>query len=270
MLSGIGDSSELAKYGIGVILDRPMVGRNLMEHPLIRMIYRVNVPTYNGNGIGRKMVPLLKYLIQGQGPIAAPFESIAFLKTTAAQKSPDVQLHFAPTGFDVDAGPEGGIVQMLPDPSFTVLVNKNHSVSRSRLRLAAADPKVPLLIESRMLDSHEDVETLARAIGMVRQIVAATPLSEHVTEEVKPGQAYSELSAIQDYVRRNTEIAYHCSGTCRMGVDADAVVTPDMKVRGIDNLWIADASILPDMISGNTNAVSIMIGEKLGRALSSQ
>jgi len=267
MLSGIGEGSELRKHGIRVVVDRPAVGRNLMEHPLIRMTYRVKVPTYNG--IRHKTLALLKYLAQGQGPIAAPFEAIAFLKTTPAQKSPDVQLHFSPTGFDVGSGPEKGAVQMMPDPSFTVLVNKNHSVSRGRLSLAAADPTVSPVIESRLLDSHEDVETLARSVVMVRRIVASAPLSELVTEEVKPGEACSELSAIEDYVRCNTEIAYHASGTCRMGVDADAVVTPDMKVRGVENLWIADASILPDIISGNTNAVSIMIGDKLGRALSS-
>ena len=97
--------------------------------------------------------------------------------------------------------------------------------------------------------------------------MTSSPIADLVEEEIRPGIAYSDREAIAAYIKSHTDLAYHPVGTCRMGIDGEAVVTPELQVRGIDNLWVADASIMPDLISGNTNAVCMMIGEKLGRSL---
>jgi choline dehydrogenase-like flavoprotein len=244
------------------------VGLGLVEHPVIRLIYRMNVPTYSlAGGLLQKTSLLAKYLLKGQGPLASAFEAMAFLRTSAAEQEPDVQLHFVPLGFDVGSDCGKPAVQMLPYPSVTVYANKSHPISRGRVRLAASDPKAPPLIEPRLLASDEDVETLVRGIATVRRIMATAPMAKLVSEEVRPGADYTELDSMKNYVRDNTEVAYHPAGTCRMGADDEAVVTPELRVRGIENLWIADASIMPDLISGNTNAVCMMIGMKLGAYL---
>jgi choline dehydrogenase-like flavoprotein len=271
MLSGIGDATRLKEFGIRVVVDRPTVGQNLMEHPLVRLLYRVNRPTYNlTGGLLQKGAFLARYLLNGQGPLSCYFESLAFLKTIPQEPRPDVQLHVAAFGFDLilESGQWG--IKVLPYPSITVLVNKSYPVSRGQVRLRSADPKSAPLIEPNLLASEEDVSTLVKGMEMVRRIVATPPLAGWIVEETKPGSVHETAAELSEFVRGQTEIAYHPSGTCRMGGDEDAVVTPNLQVRGIENLWIADASIMPDLISGNTNAVCMMIGMKLGRQLAAR
>jgi choline dehydrogenase len=268
MLSGIGDAALLNKLGVAVALDSKSVGDNLIEHPLIRLLYRIKVPTYNlTGGFKQKLSFLAKYLFTRQGPLAACFESIAFLKTSPAEPQPDVQLHVAPLGFEGSEDAARPLVQMLAFPSMTVVLNKNHPVSRGRVSIASADPKAPPLIEPRLLASTKDLVTLARGIAMVRAIATRAPLAELIEEEVRPGPAYKTPESIESYLKDHVELAYHPVGTCRMGVDSEAVVTPDLRLRGLENLWIADASVMPDLISGNTNAACMMIGDKLGKEL---
>lgn len=269
MLSGIGDAIALNKLGIANVLDRKAVGENLLEHPLIRLVYKVRVPTYNlTEGVFQKFSFLWKYLSRRQGPLASCFESVAFLRTSPQEPTPDVQIHFAPLGFEGSKEVKTSFVKMLPYPSITIVLNKSYPVSTGQIRLASNDPNVAPLIEPRLLARKEDVETMARGIDLVRRIVSKAPLAELVTEEVMPGPGCAGAESIERYLRDNVEVAYHPAGTCRMGVDGGAVVDPTLKVRGIENLWIADASIMPDLISGNTNAVCMMIGEMLGRRLS--
>jgi choline dehydrogenase-like flavoprotein len=275
MLSGIGDSAELARHGIETIVHRKAVGQHLMEHPVIRLVYRVNVPTYNPRGsVLHKLSLFGKYLFKRQGPLASAIEGMAFLRTSASEREPDIQLHFAPLGLDDEAtgndqptDSRKQIVHVLSCPSMTVWINKSHPLSRGRVALSAGDPKAPPLIEPRIFANDADLATLVRAIGTVRRIMANEPIANLITEELRPGPRYSQANALADYVRANAALAYHPAGTCRMGADDESVVTPDLQVRGIDNLWVADASILPDLISGNTNAVCMLIGEKLGRSL---
>jgi len=265
MLSGIGDKAALSALGIPVQLDRPSVGQNLIEHPLLNLTYRTKVPSYNPTeGLLQKAIFGLKYLLKRQGPIATVFEATAFLKTQVEAVAPDIQLHFMPAGV-ARSGDDGPFV--LPYPSVTVLLNKNHPLSRGRVRLVNDDPKEAPLIECELLQREEDLETLVRGVSLVRRIMSSAPMADFIEQEIWPGDQHTEDATLKDYIRRNTSLAYHPVGTCRMGIDEDAVVTPDLKVRGIDNLWIADASVMPDLISGNTNAACMMIGEKLGRQL---
>lgn len=265
MLSGIGAAEELRRLGIEVVVDRPAVGKNLREHPLVKLTYRMKCPTYNPTGgFPRKAAFLMQYLLERQGPLATVFEATGFLKTAPDIGEPDIQLHFMPFGV-ASAGDEGPFI--LPYPAISVLANKTHPLSSGQIRLASNDPKAAPLIECRLLSDERDLESLVGSVEMVRQIMQTKPIAGLVEREVCPGEERHDRASIQDYVRGHTELAFHPVGTCRMGVDEEAAVTPDLRVRGVDNLWIADASIMPDLVSGNTNAVCMMIGAKLGKQL---
>jgi choline dehydrogenase len=268
MLSGIGDAAALRALGINVVLDRSSVGENLMEHPMVRLLYRVKVPTYNPTGsVFQKIRFGVRYLLTGQGPLAAVIESIGFLRTSPDEPEPDVQLHFLPLGYVSGGDSATPLAQVMPYPSITVLVNKSHPRSRGRVRLASADAKIAPLIEPQLLADDADLTTLEHGIAAVRRIMESAAIADFVIEEVRPGKTVEGRKSLEQYIRANTELAYHPAGTCRMGTDEEAVVTPQLQVRGMENLFIADASIMPDLISGNTNAACILIGEKLARLI---
>lgn len=267
MLSGIGDRGQLASLGIEPQLDLPGVGKNLRDHPLLKLVYRMRVPTSNPTeGWRQRLRFLAEFALRGEGPIANIFEAAAFLRTSAALSSPDIQLHFLAVGFSA----ENGEFKFAPYPSVTVMLNKSHPVSHGQLRLISADPAAPPSIEARLLADRADVDTLIDGVGVIRRIMGTAPIAQLVDQEIAPGPSVQNATALEHYVRTYAGIAYHPVGTCRMGTDDDAVVTPDLQVRGVGNLWIADASVIPDLPSGNTNAACMMIGMKLGKHLARQ
>lgn len=262
MISGIGEAGELKRHNIDVLIDLPAVGRNLRDHPLTELVYRTRIPTYNPTGgLIQKLGFVATFLRSREGPISNLFEAVAFLRTSPSEPAPDIQLHFTAAGY---LSEQDG-ASLVPYPSVSVFVNKNYPLSTGRIRLGSNDPSAPPLIEHRLLDDNRDVDSLVRGIGLVRKIMAAEPIASLVQEERAPGTRNLDEISLKDYLRSHTRITYHPSGTCRMGTDADSVVGPDLRVRGIENLWVADASIMPDLISGNTNAVCIMLGKKLGK-----
>ena len=269
MLSGIGDGQDLQSLGIDVALHAPGVGRNLMEHPLIRPTWRVKGTSYSPTSNLLRMAGFgAKFLLTGQGPLATITEAMAFLRTSPAEPMPDVHMLFSVAGaVNDDERKFYKSLKVLPYPSFSMVLDKSYPLSRGTVRLASPDPKAAPLIDPNLLADHRDVETLVRAIGIVRRIVSMSPLAEMVMDEVEPGAHATSEAALVEYVKSRAGLAYHASGTCRMGVDDMAVVTPDLQVKGLENLWIADASVMPDLISGNINAACMMIGEKLGRQL---
>jgi choline dehydrogenase len=270
MVSGIGDAKTLRAHGIAVVLDRPQVGQNLMEHPLIRTAFRVNTPSYSpSGGLMQKVGFLAKFLAWGQGPIATPAEAQAFLRTSPDEPVPDIQMHFSPLAavFSKERTNFYKSVSILPYPSISIHINKSHPVSRGQILLASADPKAAPRIEPNLLGDVRDVQTLARGIKVLRRIAAQEPLRGMITEHVDPAPGIANDAELEAYVRDRAGLAYHPAGTCRMGPDADAIVDSELRVRGLENLWIADASVMPDLVSGNINAACMMIGEKLGRAL---
>ena len=269
MLSGIGDSKALTELGISPVVDRPAVGRNLLEHPLVRLVYQVSTPTYNTkpysvSGFFRKAGFFLNYIFKGIGPLSIAFEAVAFLKTRMEEQMPDIQIHFMPIGLAVNTKK----LTPLALPALSILINKNYPKSAGLITLASGDPMDAPLIHSRLLDDQEDVDTLVRGYQLVRNILEKQPIKRVLVEEIRPGKAIDTDLELEAYVRDHAELCFHFASTCRMGVDEEAVVTPDLQVRGVGNLWVADASIMPDLISGNTNAACMMIGEKLGRSLS--
>lgn len=264
MLSGIGDPQELRRHDIKPVAALPGVGRNLQDHPSIRLLYRSRVRTYNlTGGLLQKLGFLSTYLRTREGPISNLYESVAFLKSSHSEPYADVQVHFGPVGLIDDR--EG--CSLAPFPSASVIVNKSYPLGRGRIRLASADATVPPLIECRLLGEEADVDTLAQSLLMIRNIAQTHPLADLIECEPVIGPTTSHLDSLKAYVRDHAKTTYHPIGTCRMGIDEDAVVGPDLRVRGVDNLWVADASVMPDLISGNTNAVCIMIGRKLGKQL---
>ncbi len=271
MLSGIGDAHDLEKYGIPLIVDRSSVGSNLIEHQQISLIYQMKEPTYSPTeGIFHKVGLLYRYLFQGQGPLSNICEGMGFFRSSTDQTSPDLQVCFSPWCTD-ETGADGWF-----DNSRTkflhrgvwIPINNSYPLSSGKIRLASQDPKVSPLIECHFFEKQEDIETLIKGVKVIRKVMSSPAIKDMVAREVFPGKDVISDQEMADYIRNNAGINAHPAGTCRMGVDDAAVVTPDLKVRGIDNLWVADASIMPDHISGNINAACMMIGEKLGRELS--
>jgi choline dehydrogenase len=269
MLSGIGDGRDLQSLGIDVALHSPGVGRNLMEHPLIRPTWRVKGPSYSPTSNLLRMAGFgAKFLLTGQGPLATITEAMGFLRTSPSEPVPDVHMLFSVAGaVNDDERQFYKSLKVLPYPSFSMVLDKSYPLSRGTIRLASKDPKASPLIDPNLLSDDADVQTLVRAIKVLRRIVSQSPLADMVMDEVEPGPHATTDAALVEYVKARTGLAYHASGTCRMGVDDQAVVTPDLKVKGLENLWIADASVMPELISGNINAACMMIGEKLGRQL---
>jgi choline dehydrogenase len=271
MLSGIGDAEALRSLGIDVILNRSRVGENLMEHPLIRTAFRTNVETYcPSGGLWQKARFLAKFLLQGQGVIATPAEAQAFLRTSPEELEPDIQMHFSPLAaiFAKERTNFYKGVTILPFPAISVHINKSYPKSRGQIRLASADPKAAPLILPNLMGDDRDVKTMVRSIKLLRRIMAQRPIAGMITEHIDPSPTLVSDEELEDYIRDNVSLAYHPAGTCAMGPEDAAIVTPDLKVRGFDNLWIADASVMPDLVSGNINAACMMIGEKLGRQMS--
>lgn len=267
MLSGLGDAQELRRHRVPVALDLRGVGCGLREHALVQLTFRTRVPTYNlTQGPLQKLAIAVKYLRYGEGPIGAAYEAIAFLKTLPQLEIPDMQVFFAPIGW----GAEQGHAKLMSHPAIKVVILRSHTVSRGRIGLVSADPAVPPAIEPRLLESDADVDALVRGIRLVRRILRTAPIADLIAEEVTPGAGADDDASLRAFVRQYTEPACHPMGTCRMGVDEDAVVGPDLRVHGVANLWVADASIMPDAISANLNAPSILIGAKLGRQLAVQ
>lgn len=264
MLSGIGDAQELSRNKIAVAIDLPGVGRNLKEHPLVRLTYRTAIETYNlTNGPLQQLGMAKDFLLYGEGAIANLFEGAAFLCSSPCVASPDIQLVFLPLGY---LRMPDGLLKIAPYPSATIALSKSYPVSTGRIRLASNRPNDPPYIEFPLLGAQCDVDTLISGIRVVRRIMNSEPIASLVAEVI-PGVDVNEPSKLERFVRDNTGICYHSIGTCRMGLGPDAVVGPDLRVRGTKNLWVADASIMPDHISGNTNAACMMIGAKLGRQL---
>ncbi|MEO7350305.1 MAG: GMC oxidoreductase [Marmoricola sp.] len=189
------------------------------------------------------------------------FESVAFLRTSSATDVPDLQLHLLPWSYVSPNQDEPTRHEVDPRTSLTVLATLIYPESRGTLRLASSDPAAAPLIDFQYLADNADLEVLAEGSEMVREIMAGAAFGGAVKEEIHPG-ANLRGTELREAILNRASSVYHGVGTCRMGVDELAVVGPDLKVPGIDGLRVADASIMPSITGGNTNAASIMIGEK--------
>ncbi len=260
MLSGIGDPEQLKRHGITPLVDSPEVGKNLLEHPGLYALAEMKIPT--ANRMARPLRGALafgEWLFRRGGVMSVPTaQIIAFIRSTPDLEYTDLQFHLFPFGlaqtktrFEV---PKADLV--------TILMNINHSKSVGHLELRSRNPRDKVAIFPRMLDHPDDVDKLLKGIGWIRKITAQPPFADKLLRFLDlPAEGASREEEIA-YLRRTTVPFFHPVGTCRMGPDPTAVVRPDLRVRGLEGLWVADASIMPRHISGNTNATAIMIGDK--------
>ncbi|MGK0500973.1 MAG: choline dehydrogenase [Oceanicoccus sp.] len=258
MLSGIGPADELKKHAIDVVVDAPGVGENLIDHPNTNMSWDVKPRTYNVE-VKSWRAPFhgLNWLLRRRGPVTSPYpHAVAFLESSPELESPDIQLMFGPFAFALT--PEG--VVPYKKPAVTVVATLNYPKARGRLRLRSADVKAPPVIEHQLLAEEDDIRRLTLACRFVRTIFKSPSLAEDVIGERMPGLSITSDSQWDQYLRKTTFLGYHPCGTCAMG--PTGVVDERLRVRGIKGLRVADASIMPSPISGNTNAATIMIGEK--------
>jgi len=259
MLSGIGPADELRRHDIPVLLDRPEVGSNLQDHYDLVLQYESRLPVT----IYRELAPLgrLKvladYMTRRSGLGAAPIVPVGgFLKTDPTLARPDVQLHFMATQLR-DHG------RVRPDRhGYSCHVCQLRPESRGRIGLASADPAAAPLIRANYLATETDRLTIRAGVRLVRDILQRPALSPYRGSELIPGPQMIDDDDLDRLIARAGETIYHPVGTCRMGVDADAVVDPTLRVRGIEGLRVVDASIMPRLVGGNTNAPTIMIAEK--------
>jgi choline dehydrogenase len=264
MLSGIGDARELMRHNIDVVLDLPAVGCNLKDHPLLRLSYRTRIPTNNPTqGWLQKLGIAAEFVFHGEGPISNLFEGMGFLRSSDSQPLPDLQLFFLTTGYSKTT--DGW--KLPPYPAVMLYLAHSYPASTGYVRLGGNRPEDPPRIEYSLFENPSDVEVLARGVRIIRKIMGTEPMASLVAEEITPGSAVEDHLALESFIRGNSSICYHSIGTCRMGADSAAVVDPELRVRGTENLWIADASIMPAAISANTNAACMMIGAKLGKQL---
>ncbi len=260
-LSGIGRPEVLQPHGIAVRHALPAVGENFRDHINARIQWRVNAPgvSYNEMARGLGLVgQAWKYLTAGGGFFSLPSAPLlAFLKTRPELETPDVQMHLVPYAIK---DPKRRKLQ--PFPGMTVACYQLRPESLGSIHIRSANPHADPAIRFNFLADPIDQRAMVDGFHMMRRIVAAAPMDAFRGEEHSPGTGVATDDQILDWIRHHSETAYHPIGTCRMAPGPNAVVNDQLKVYGIDGLRIADASIMPTMPSGNTNAACIMIGEK--------
>jgi choline dehydrogenase len=259
-LSGVGPADLLRKHGIEVVMDAPGVGLNLQDHMQVRVVMRCSQRiTLNDivNHPVRKILMGMRYAAFRTGPLTiAAGTSGAFFKTNPRLATPDVQVHFLP--FSTDKMGE----KLHSFSGFSASVCQLRPESRGSLRIRSADPAAPPEIRINYLATEVDRAANVEGLKMLRKILQAPALRPYVTEEVDPGAKVVSDEALLAYCRARGSTIYHPTSTCRMGNDALAVVDQRLRIRGIEGLRVVDASVMPDLVSGNTNAAVIMIAEK--------
>jgi choline dehydrogenase-like flavoprotein len=258
--SGIGPADELKALGIAPVHDLPGVGKNLQDHIDVYSIHELNGPfSYDRHNRPLNMLwAALEYMLFKSGPVTSNLaEAGGFWFADPDQRSPDIQFHFLP-----GAGLEAGVP---PVPSgYGCTLNSCHLRPRSRgsVTLRSSDPSVPPVIDPNYWAEPYDFEMSLRGLEKTREIARQPALARFIRKEHMPGPEATTKQALTAYAKRFGKTDYHPVGTCKMGVDAMAVVDPQCRVHGIDGLRVADSSVMPRLISSNTNAATIMIGEK--------
>jgi choline dehydrogenase len=240
LLSGIGDPQELQALGIAPVVELPEVGRNLVDHILLGVAF----------GSATK--------INGRNPFVT--ESCAFVPSNPGVVGSNIQISFVKEKHYVEG-------YDAPEHCFTIIPGLVRPQSRGSITLRSSDPSVSPLIDPRYLSETADVDDFVSGIQISREIGKTKAFSPWTTGEAAPGPDCSTDAEIRNYIKSVATTWFHPVGTCRMGIDSRAVVDPELRVQGVANLRIADASIMPTIVSCNTNAASIMIGWKAGELI---
>ena len=261
MLSGVGPGGHLREHGIDVVADLPGVGTGLQDHPAVPMLWTTRGTTDLAEF--NNLRSLLRWKARGTGPLASNVgESGGFLSTREGLKAPDMQYHVAPSGF-YDNGMHEPTERMFTSAPTLVSV-----ASRGTLRLRSADPTWHPEIDAAYFDDGADLDAMVAGMRRVWEINTQGPLAEHL---VRPWQLPEDPTDedLTEHARRHTQTLYHPVATCAMGTNEDAVVDPELRVSGVDGLRVVDASVMPAVPRGNTNAPTVMIAEKAAELIRS-
>ncbi len=264
MLSGIGSKEELKKHGIEIKQELEGVGKNLQDH-LFYAVSSLSKTETNNHYIPlhRQVLALGNYLLSKSGPLSiGPLEAVAFLKSTTRETRPDIQFQFTPTqpGNDYKAN----IFNLKTFPTangYTILPTQIRPESRGSLTLASSDPKAVPVIDPNYLSAEKDREIMVLACRHALETLAQPAFDVYRISNHVPAKQNSDDDLLE-HIQRSAECVYHPVGTCKMGIDEMAVVDAQLKVQGMENLRVVDASVMPLITSGNTNAPVIMIAEK--------
>ncbi|WP_170476130.1 GMC family oxidoreductase [Ruegeria arenilitoris] len=259
-LSGIGPAKQLEGIGIKAVYDQPQVGENLQDHLDLYSICEVTGPhTYDRFAkLHLSAIAGLQYLLTRRGPVASSlFETGGFWYADPEARSPDIQMHLG-LGTGIEAG-----VESMPNGGVTLNACFLRPRSRGTVRLQSADPSAMPLIDPNYLADPYDREMSIRGLKLVQKILAQDALKPYILAERLPGPKVRTEQEYFDFICVHSKTSHHCAGTCRMGSDAEAVLDLRLRFNGVDGLRVADASIMPTVNSSNTNAPTIMIGEKV-------
>lgn len=260
MLSGIGPAPHLGEMGVPVVIDRPAVGAGLQDHLQVRLIYRCTKPITTNDALNTLLGRVrmgVEWVFTRGGPLAIGInQGGIFARALPGAVTPDVQFHIGTLSADMAGG------KVHDFSGFTVSVCQLRPESRGSVTLASRDPFAAPVIQANYLATDTDRRCIVAGLELARRLAVTQPFADLVAEELQPGAGARTPDDLLAFARRNGVTIFHPSGTCRMGSDDKAVVDPQLRVRGIDGLWVADCSIMPTLVSGNTNVPTIMIGEK--------
>lgn len=262
--SGVGDPEHLTSVGVEVQVVSPEVGRNLQDHIFGHVKFRVNSKRFSRNHIlgstARMALQAIRWLLTGRGILnTTSSQIVGFFKSNAQLNRSDLQLAMRP--FSIRQT-EDGMVEVDSYPGINASAIQTRPFSRGTILITSNTPGERGETHPNYLSDERDVDALVGGIKHIRGIMTQPEMAGIVTEEMEPGPALTDPKELADYVRSSATTVYHPAGTCRMGSDEHSVVDPQLRVRGVNGLRVIDASIMPVISSGNTNAPSIMIGEK--------
>lgn len=266
MLSGVGPAGHLKEQGIEVKQDLP-VGENLHDHLFVPMTYVMKSAVHHGSA-PYFFKGIIAEELKGDTWLGRTvFESFGFVRSSIAGEVPDIQLHALPWSYPFPNQDSPKRWKVDPRSSLTVFSTLIYPKSRGTLRLASASPLDKPLIDMGYLSHPDDVRVLADGMELIRDTMSSSLIAPGVTEELNPGTRWPNRAAMEKELPNWANSVYHGVGTCRMGSDERAVVDPELRVRGIEGLRVADCSIMPSIVGGNTNAPAMMIGEHAARLI---
>ncbi len=265
-LSGIGPKELLDEHNIPVVVDNPAVGQNLQDHIGMDYLYSCTVPSLNDelHSWWGKLVAGLKYVLFRRGPLSLSInQGGGFIKTSPDLEQPNIQLYFSPVSYT--RAPAGTRPMLNPDPfsAFQLGLTNCRPTSRGEIKIKSNDPFEPPMIKPNYLSTDEDVAEMLEGVKYLRKLAETKAFKDIIIEEFRPGKDCKTDEELIADIRGYAWTCFHPSGTCRMGPDPEKfVVDHKLKVHGIEGLRVIDASIFPNVPSGNTNAAAIMVGEK--------
>jgi choline dehydrogenase len=263
MLSGIGPAHHLRSLDIPVLCDLPGVGANLQDHPAVPIASECTEPI--SLAAAENLPNLFRYIAMRRGPLTSNVgEGGGFIRTSSALPCPDIQYHFAP-GYFVEHG-----FQQIKEHGYTLGPTLLHPYSRGSITLRSSNPLDAPRIQANYFADDRDMQAMVEGLKVARTLLAANAFSKYRKRELIPGPEAQDDAALRAHVAKYGETLYHPCGTCKMGQDSTAVVDAELWVRGVEGLRVVDASIMPTVPGGNTNAPTIMIAEKAADLIKGQ